>query len=325
MSSAEFLSRWSRRKRGARRDAQRESEPAAEREPIAEAAADPAAAEGEAEITPEEVAALPRIEDLTPDTDITAFLRKGVPEVLKNAALRRMWSLDPAIRDYVSEAREYAYDWNVPGGVPGNGPLLPTDDVGAMLGRIFGDDDREPETAMPGSPPRVGLSHQREPELPAAPPPEARTSPALRTMRCNMKPAPSKLPNPLPLTSAELRLKERSRRIARGRVVHRKKPTSLTPRTRLGRAVMAEPRQFEIPQNYPCRWVIASYYGPKHRERGAFDAVRATGWKCERVVSTRRSGRLAESVRWLAGWEFRSPPSPTGRKLRPNGCWRSRR
>ncbi|HEX2509700.1 MAG TPA: DUF3306 domain-containing protein [Microvirga sp.] len=173
MSSAEFLSRWSRRKREARRDAQRESEPAAEREPVAEAAADPAAAEGEAEITPEEVAALPRIEDLTPDTDITAFLRKGVPEVLKNAALRRMWSLDPAIRDYVSEAREYAYDWNVPGGVPGNGPLLPTDDVGAMLGRIFGDDDREPETAMPGSPPRVGLSHQREPELPAAPPPEA--------------------------------------------------------------------------------------------------------------------------------------------------------
>ena len=53
-----------------------------------------------------------------------------------------MWSLDPAIRDYVGEAREYAYDWNVPGGVPGNGPLLPTDDVGAMLGRIFGESDR---------------------------------------------------------------------------------------------------------------------------------------------------------------------------------------
>jgi hypothetical protein len=138
MSGDDFLSRWSRRKLEVKRE---ETEPS----PAAETPVESGEG-GEAEITPEEIAALPKIEDLTPEADITAFLRKGVPEMLKNAALRRMWSLDPAIRDYVGEAREYAYDWNVPGGVPGNGPLLPGDNVGEMLARIFGDDRPESET-----------------------------------------------------------------------------------------------------------------------------------------------------------------------------------
>ena len=51
-------------------------------------------------------------------TDITGFLRKGVPEHLRNAALRKSWALDPAIRNYVNPALDYAYDWNTPGGVP---------------------------------------------------------------------------------------------------------------------------------------------------------------------------------------------------------------
>src|SRR5690349_9250496 len=121
MSGDDFLSRWSRRKLEVQREGK--AEPAA---PLAPEQAP--AEEGEPELTPEEIAALPKIDEMTPDTDLTVFFRKGVREMLKKAALRRMWSLDPAIRDYVGEAREYAYDWNVPGGVPGNGPLLPTDD-----------------------------------------------------------------------------------------------------------------------------------------------------------------------------------------------------
>ena len=137
MSSDDFLSRWSRRKLETRREAQ--APPA---EPLAPAEV-PAEAPGEAEpeLTPEEVAALPPLEELTAESDISAFLRRGVPELLKKAALRRVWSLDPAIRDYVSEAREYAYDWNVPGGVPGNGPMLATDNIPEMLRGIFGDSD----------------------------------------------------------------------------------------------------------------------------------------------------------------------------------------
>jgi hypothetical protein len=94
-----------------------------------------------AELSPEELALLPNIEDLTPDADVTVFLQKGVPARLRNAALRRMWALDPAIRDYVSEAREYAYDWSVPGGVPGTGPLLESDDVAAIVRQAMGGPD----------------------------------------------------------------------------------------------------------------------------------------------------------------------------------------
>src|SRR4051794_18427264 len=143
---ADFLSRWSRRKLDARHE-EPEAQPS---EAVATAPAvqepDPPSDE-EPGLTPEEIAALPKIEELTPQSDIRMFLRTGVPRLLRNAALRRMWSLDPAIRDNVSEAREYAYDWNVPGGVPGNGPLLPTDNVEEMLGRIFGTAPPIPDAA----------------------------------------------------------------------------------------------------------------------------------------------------------------------------------
>src|SRR3954465_2968853 len=156
----DFLARWSRRKLE-----MRQAEPGAQPIPAPTSGPDlqePEPEPEEAGLTPEEIADLPKIEELTPETDIRMFLRKGVPELLRRAALRRMWSLDPAIRDYVSEAREYAYDWNVPGGVPGNGPLLPSDNVEEMLGQIFGDRPRLPElpagnatTEAPPSPTRV--------------------------------------------------------------------------------------------------------------------------------------------------------------------------
>src|SRR3546814_17956960 len=34
---------------------------------------------------------LPSLENLTAESDLTAFLREGVPESLKKAALRKMW------------------------------------------------------------------------------------------------------------------------------------------------------------------------------------------------------------------------------------------
>ncbi|NNM74812.1 DUF3306 domain-containing protein [Enterovirga aerilata] len=123
-----FLARWSRRKLGAERE---ETPDAPEPRP------DEAALATDETLPEEELALLPRIEDLTPESDISGFLRKGVPEVLRKAALRRMWSLDPAIRDYVGDARDYAWDWNVPGGVPGGGPLGLADDITDRLDRMF--------------------------------------------------------------------------------------------------------------------------------------------------------------------------------------------
>jgi hypothetical protein len=142
----DFLSRWARLKSEARKPAPGEPAPdVADPAPSPDAAppedrvVEAAAEDGEAgsELTVEEIADLPPVEELTSATDLTPFLRAGVPSLLRNAALRRMWTIDPAIRDYVGDACEYAYDWNIPGGAPGVGPLLPSDDVKAMARRIF--------------------------------------------------------------------------------------------------------------------------------------------------------------------------------------------
>ena len=92
------------------------------------------------DVTPEfDLSSLPKLEELTGSTDITAFLRKGVPEHLRNAALRKSWALDPAIRNYVNPALEYAYDWNTPGGVPGGGELGAGVDVARLVSQIMGE------------------------------------------------------------------------------------------------------------------------------------------------------------------------------------------
>lgn len=163
--SGTFLSRWSRRKQEARRaeaplGAEAEAQRSAPQAPEPEARGEPVAGPEEPALTAEEIAELPKLEDLTPDSDLSAFLRKGVPEGLRNAALRRMWSLDPAIRDFVGEARDYAYDWNTPGGVPGTGELLPGQDVGAMLRQVFGEAEPEPEARAGPSP--VAPSRDRD-------------------------------------------------------------------------------------------------------------------------------------------------------------------
>lgn len=142
-----FLSRWSRRKDEARRAEGGSGPPPDEtagpppEAPQQEAEAPEAGSGGEAALAPDEIAALPSIDELTADSDITGFLRPGVPESLRNAALRRMWMLDPAIRDFAGHARDYDYDWNRPGGAPGSGALRPEDDVAAMVRRIFGERD----------------------------------------------------------------------------------------------------------------------------------------------------------------------------------------
>jgi hypothetical protein len=125
-----FLSRWSQRKREAKQP-DREA-------PVADAEV-PAAPAAESDTEPEfDLSSLPKLEDLTETTDITVFLRKGVPESLRNAALRKAWALDPAIRNYVNPALDYAYDWNTPGGVPGSGEIGAGIDIVRMVSQIMG-------------------------------------------------------------------------------------------------------------------------------------------------------------------------------------------
>jgi hypothetical protein len=120
-----FLARWSRRKRGAAQDA-------ADRPSSAEPA--PAGADSSAPPLPGQAtepaqpivdpATLPPVESIGADSDVSAFLAQGVPAELTRAALRRAWTADPAIRDFVGLS-ENAWDFTAPDGVPGFGPLSP--------------------------------------------------------------------------------------------------------------------------------------------------------------------------------------------------------
>ena len=167
-----FLARWSQRKQEAKQPEPKPDDPAGE----SVASAGSPAPQSE-DIEPDfDLSTLPKLEELTGSTDITAFLRKGVPEHLRNAALRKSWALDPAIRNYVNPALEYAYDWNAPGGVPGGGELDAGIDVARLVSQIMGEPASEniksdvnpgDETAgPPAPPPERELPANSQPELP---------------------------------------------------------------------------------------------------------------------------------------------------------------
>ena len=80
---------------------------------------------------PFDVANLPPVGSIGTGSDIRPFLAAGVPPDLTRAALRRAWSTDPTIRDFV-ELSENSWDFNAP--VPGFESLT-TDDVRRLLAR----------------------------------------------------------------------------------------------------------------------------------------------------------------------------------------------
>jgi hypothetical protein len=134
MSDEEFLARWSRRKR--------EAKTADDTPSPSEAAEAPNPALSGIAETPADVvvdlSSLPPIDSIDAATDITAFLRKGIPPELGRAALRRAWASDPAIRDFVGLA-ENAWDFNDPDAMPGFGPLdYSPEQLEALVGRIVG-------------------------------------------------------------------------------------------------------------------------------------------------------------------------------------------
>ena len=135
MTEEDFLKRWSRRKREA--DAAKSIEPlpaGGEGEPAAPttAAATPPADTSGPAFDP---ATLPPLESINALTDITAFLRAGVPVELTRAALRRVWTADPAIRDFVGLA-ENAWDFTDPNAMPGFGPLESSDEIRRMIAQV---------------------------------------------------------------------------------------------------------------------------------------------------------------------------------------------
>ena len=136
MTEEDLLKRWSRRKREVAQAEQPAPPAAAARDPRSapgDGVSDATAKKTDAEFDP---ATLPPIESITAISDVTAFLRAGVPVELTRAALRRVWTADPAIRDFVGLA-ENAWDFTDPTAMPGFGPLESTEDVRRMIAQVI--------------------------------------------------------------------------------------------------------------------------------------------------------------------------------------------
>ena len=100
---------------------------------------------------PFDPASLPPIESTSPDPDIRAFLAAGVPADIARAALRRVWSSDPMIRDFVGLS-ENSWDFNAPGAMPGFGPIGKAE-VARLVTRLLGEPDATAAAAHPPTTP----------------------------------------------------------------------------------------------------------------------------------------------------------------------------
>jgi hypothetical protein len=147
-----FLSRWSRRKQQAS-DEQPENaggEQAIEAPKLKEEANQTVSASQQtvSPVAEFDVTSLPPIESIGAGTDISVFMQPGVPSALRHAALRRAWTADPAIRDFMGPTENY---WDAAGldGIPGFGPIDPKLDVQRMVAELFG--ETPPEGVQPDS------------------------------------------------------------------------------------------------------------------------------------------------------------------------------
>ncbi len=102
------------------------------------------------------VASLTPVEELTAESDYTQFLADGVPQALRNAALRKLWASDPVFA-VLDGLNDYDEDFNL------TDRIISAADTNYKVGRGFLDDaepepeDREPrpETAEPSEPAQV--------------------------------------------------------------------------------------------------------------------------------------------------------------------------
>lgn len=137
---------------------------------------------------------LPPLESLGPDSDYSVFLRKGVPEALRLAALRKAWTSDPFIRDFRSPAIDYGWDFTTP-----DYALRPGDNVAKLLDQIY-----SPGGGEPAQPEVASSAEVREPQ----PAPSAATVPAPPVPVSQIEAAPP-VGRPEPLTESRPRVLRR--------------------------------------------------------------------------------------------------------------------
>ncbi|HEX5957887.1 MAG TPA: DUF3306 domain-containing protein [Hyphomicrobiaceae bacterium] len=149
-----FVARWSRLKREStqRKQEARTADEAPDRDQRAHDSGQAAGRPGHvpaADATrepPFDPATLPPIDSIVADSDIRAFLQKGVPAELATAALRRAWTTDPAIRDFIGIA-ENQWDFTDPTAIPGFGPIGTGSDLRQLVAQAVGDPANAPDCA----------------------------------------------------------------------------------------------------------------------------------------------------------------------------------
>src|SRR6516165_6848391 len=134
-----FLTRWSSRKRASRTPSVPQDAEQAPRDPSStseDGAIDKTEREGDApDKPPFDVAQLPSIDSIGPETDIAGFLREEVPPELTRAALRRAWTSDPAIKNFVGLV-ENGWDFNDPSAMAGFGTIS-AEEVARLAGKVI--------------------------------------------------------------------------------------------------------------------------------------------------------------------------------------------
>jgi hypothetical protein len=154
--------RWVRLKQAAKERPDTESAPTDNHETATPLVVDTA------EQRPFDLSSLPAIESIVANTDIAAFLRTGVPAELTRAALRRAWTSDPAIRDFIGIA-ENQWDFNDPNAIPGFGPLDPIENASDFLTQVARGLEQFPDAVGDLTPPvetiAPGAALSAEPSL----------------------------------------------------------------------------------------------------------------------------------------------------------------
>jgi len=198
--SEDFLKRWSQRKRDAA-----EAEQAGRTAPEnAAPAGDERPSEAVEAIKPAEppkpaldLKDLPPIESITAATDIRPFLQPGVPADIARAALRRAWSADPRIRDFVGLA-DYDWDYHAGASAAGFGPLEMTDELRRAVARILGE-VTEASRPAPAGERIVGIESPEESRIPGA---EADVSPTV-VPACSDRRSPDRSDQAASMTSLD--------------------------------------------------------------------------------------------------------------------------
>jgi hypothetical protein len=141
----DFVSRWSRLKHEWESRRKRKTEPPERAAPsstvVTSSANEDEAAGTESAAATFDPTSLPSLDSITAGTDISLFLRSGVPAELTLAALRRAWVSDPVIRDFIGIA-ENQWDFTNPTTIPGFGPLHQTGDKLSLIAQTVPTPDR---------------------------------------------------------------------------------------------------------------------------------------------------------------------------------------